>query len=94
MAVASGGGSVQLLPGDGEEVGGPHLDKATGLPVRRPKPVRYEHPNPGDLVHVDIKKLGRIPGGGGHRVMSRQQGQANRKKTRPATRSCYSIVSP
>lgn len=60
-----------------------HLDRATGLPVRRAKPIRYEHPNPGDLVHVDIKKLGRIPDGGGHRVMSRQQGQSNRKKTRP-----------
>lgn len=60
-----------------------HIDKATGLPIRRPKPVRYEHPRPGDLVHIDIKKLGRIPDGGGHRVLSRQQGQANRKKTRP-----------
>lgn len=60
-----------------------HVDKATGLPVRRPKPVRYEHLNPGDLVHVDVKKLGRIPDGGGHRVMSRQQGQSNRKTARP-----------
>jgi transposase InsO family protein len=60
-----------------------HIDQATGLPVRRRKPVRYEHEHPGDLVHVDIKKLGRIPDGGGHRVMSRQQGQANRKTTRP-----------
>jgi hypothetical protein len=65
-----------------------HIDKATGLPVRRPQPVRYEHEHPGDLVHVDVKKLGRIPDGGGHRVMSRQQGQANRKTTRPGTRSC------
>ncbi|GAA3296798.1 hypothetical protein GCM10017708_37640 [Arthrobacter citreus] len=32
-----------------------HLNQATGLPVRRPKPVRYEHKNPGDLVHVDIR---------------------------------------
>ena len=38
-----------------------HLDQASGLPVRRPKPRRYEHPAPGDLVHVDIKKLGRVP---------------------------------
>jgi hypothetical protein len=60
-----------------------HLDRATGLPVRKARPVRYEHPNPGDLVHIDIKKLGRIPDGGGHRVMSRQQGQSNRKTTRP-----------
>jgi hypothetical protein len=44
------------------------LDQATGLPVRRPAPRRYEHPAPGDLVHVDIKKLGRIPEGGGHRA--------------------------
>lgn len=37
-----------------------NLDQNTGLAVRRPKPVRYEHDAPGDLVHVDIKKLGRI----------------------------------
>src|ERR1051325_4862332 len=30
-----------------------HLDRATGTVVRR-----YEHPAPGDLIHVDIKKLG------------------------------------
>jgi transposase InsO family protein len=29
--------------------------------------VRYEHENPGDLVHLDVKKLGRIPLGGGKR---------------------------
>ena len=33
--------------------------------------VRYEHPVPGDLLHIDIKKLGRIPHGGGHRVLGR-----------------------
>jgi transposase InsO family protein len=55
-----------------------HLDQATGLPVRRPKPLRYEHPAPGDLVHVDIKKLGRIPDGGGHRKLGRQAGRKNR----------------
>lgn len=31
--------------------------------------VRYEHPRPGALVHLDIKKLGRIPQGGGKRIM-------------------------
>jgi transposase InsO family protein len=49
------------------------LDRATGRVIRR-----YEHPAPGDLVHVDIKKLGRIPDGGGHRVTSRADGQRNR----------------
>src|SRR6185312_2047967 len=50
-----------------------HLDRATGRAVRR-----YEHPAPGDLVHVDIKKLGNIPDGGGHKVLGRQAGRRNR----------------
>jgi transposase InsO family protein len=49
-----------------------HLDRATGLPVRR-----YEHPAPGDLVHVDVKKLGNIPDGGGWRVHGRAAGKRN-----------------
>ena len=52
-----------------------HVDQATGLPVRRPAPVRYEVPAPGDLVHVDIKKLGRIPDGGGWRAHGRGSAQ-------------------
>lgn len=52
-----------------------YLDQATGLPVRKPKPIRYEKITPGELVHVDIKKLGRIPDGGGHRKL----GAAGRK---------------
>ncbi len=41
-----------------------HLDRATGRAVRR-----YERDRPGELVHVDVKKLGRIPPGrAGHRV--------------------------
>ena len=51
------------------------LDQATGLPVRKPTPIRYEKSRPGELVHVDIKKLGRIPDGGGHRKL----GVAGRK---------------
>ncbi|WP_106815128.1 IS481 family transposase [Microbacterium timonense] len=57
-----------------------HLDQATGLPVRKPKPVRYEVDRPGRLVHVDIKKQGRIPNGGGHRMLGRQAGNRNNKK--------------
>ena len=53
------------------------MDRATGLVVRRVRPVRYEHPHPGDLVHVDIKKLGRIPDGGGHRLVGLQAGRKN-----------------
>ena len=32
------------------------------------QPVRYERQRPGELVHIDIKKLGRIQGGAGWRV--------------------------
>ncbi|TFD84760.1 IS481 family transposase, partial [Cryobacterium psychrotolerans] len=56
-----------------------HIDLNTGLPVRKPKAVRYERENPGDLVHVDVKKLGRIPDGGGHRTLGRQAGRRNRR---------------
>ena len=52
-----------------------HVDQATGLPVRKPEIVRYEKSIPGELVHVDIKKLGRIPDGGGHRMLGRQAGR-------------------
>ena len=55
-------------------------DRATGQVIRR-----YEHEAPGDMVHVDIKKLGRIPDGGGHRVMDRAAGKRNKTKT-PANR--------
>jgi transposase InsO family protein len=50
-----------------------HLDRATKVPVRR-----YERDRPGELVHVDVKKLGNIPDGGGHRTVGRSQGKRNR----------------
>jgi transposase InsO family protein len=54
-------------------------DPATGARLRgRPAPRRYEWAQPGDLVHVDIKKLGRIPDGGGHKVLGRAKGKRNR----------------
>ena len=42
---------------------------------------RYEHAHPGDLIHVDVKKLGRVPDGGGWRYVGRQQGWRNRAAT-------------
>lgn len=53
-----------------------HLDRATGRVVRR-----YERATPGELVHVDIKKLGNIPDGGGHRAVGRQAGTLHRTRT-------------
>jgi len=54
----------------------PHLsmlDALTGIPIRRGPvtPVRYERDAPGELVHIDVKKLGRIPDGGGWRATGR-----------------------
>jgi len=34
---------------------------------------RYERKRPGELIHVDVKKLGRIQGGAGWRVRDRKQ---------------------
>ncbi|MGV9779238.1 helix-turn-helix domain-containing protein [Streptosporangium sp. NPDC003464] len=45
------------------------LDPPTGEQLR--EVVRYEHDRVGDLVHVDVKKLGRIPAGGGRRMHDR-----------------------
>ena len=50
------------------------MDRPTGQVIRR-----YERDQPGELVHVDIKKLGRVPDGGGWRIHGRQQ-RPNRKR--------------
>ena len=39
------------------------------------QPVRYERSRPGELVHIDVKKLGRIEGGAGKRVGARLPGR-------------------
>jgi transposase InsO family protein len=58
-----------------------HLDRATGRTVRR-----YERERPGELVHVDIKKLGNIPDGGGHKIHGRAAGGRNSSAHRDPTR--------
>ncbi|QLH20370.1 IS481 family transposase [Streptomyces sp. Rer75] len=50
-------------------------DRATGEPLRR-----YERSRPGELVHIDVKKLGRIPDGGGHKVLGRAAGRKNKTR--------------
>jgi transposase InsO family protein len=63
----------------------PHLrscDPMTGVVIRASKvtAVRYERARPGELVHMDVKKLGRIPEGGGWRAYGRAESlQPNRK---------------
>jgi transposase InsO family protein len=53
-----------------------HIDRRTGEKIRR-----YEHERPGSLLHIDVKKLGNIPDGGGWRYVGRQQGKKNRAAT-------------
>ena len=48
-----------------------------GQPIRR-----HEHAHPGDLVHIDIKKLRNIPAGGGRRFLGRAAGGRNRQADR------------
>ena len=59
-----------------------HVDVKTGEPARR-----YEHDKPGALIHVDVKKLGNIPDGGGWRFVGRVQGERNREATATRTKS-------
>lgn len=57
-----------------------HIDRATGERIRR-----YEHEKPGDMLHMDVKKLGRIPDGGGWRYLGRERGGRNRAATAART---------
>jgi transposase InsO family protein len=63
-----------------------HLDRATREPIRR-----MEMTRPGELVHVDIKKLGRIPKGGGWRAHGRA-GEGARSYQRRKAAIGYAFV--
>jgi len=58
------------------------LDPITGEVIRASKvtAVRYERARPGELVHMDVKKLGKIPDGGGWRAHGRQIGKTSAQK--------------
>ena len=49
-----------------------HTDRASGVVVR------YQREHPGELVHLDVKKLGRIPDGGGHKIHGRAAAKRGR----------------
>jgi transposase InsO family protein len=63
------------------------LDRATGQVIRR-----YEHSRPGDLVHLDVKKLGKIPQGGGWRMLGRAVGGRNKLKHSPIRRNYHPVI--
>lgn len=55
-----------------------HTDRPTGIPVR------FVRERPGELLHLDVKKLGRIPPGGGHRMRGRgARTESWKKRHRP-----------
>ena len=61
---------------------------AIGCPGWRAGPptgqvVRYQRQRPGELVHVDIKPQGRIPEGGGHRLLGRGRWRRGTGASRP-----------
>jgi len=63
------------------------LDRATSCEVRR-----YERAAPGELVHVDIKKLGNIPDGGGWRAVGRDRGKRNARAHSPRRRGYRPMI--
>ena len=70
------------------------IDPATGMRIRtsRPAPVRYERESPGELVHMDVKKLGRIPDGGGHRVHGRAAARPIKKSATPGYAYLHHVI--
>jgi transposase InsO family protein len=71
------------------------LDPITGQMIRASKTtaIRYERDRPGELVHMDVKKIGRIPEGGGWRAHGRAMGStAARKKTRLGYDYIHSMI--
>jgi len=77
----------------------PHLsalDPITGQVIRASKAtaVRYERDRPGELVHMDVKKIGRIPDGGGWRAGVIPQGgkSSAQKKIKVGFDYVHSVV--
>lgn len=60
------------------------LDRPTGRVVRR-----MESAACGDLVHVDVKKIGKIPAGGGWRMLGRTTGRHNAQADKTGTTNKY-----
>ena len=59
------------------------LDPITGEVIKASKhtATRYERARPGELVHMDVKKIGRIPDGGGWRAVGRAAGSTHRDRS-------------
>ena len=69
-------------------------DPMTGEVIRASKTtaVRYERARPGELVHMDVKKIGRIPDGGGWRAHGRPRALRPETATRVGFDYVHSVV--
>lgn len=68
------------------------LGKLSRLDPLEP-PNRYERRHPGELLHIDIKKLGKINGGAGHRVTGHRRNQnATRRQRRKGAPAGWEFV--
>jgi len=63
------------------------MDRPTGTVIRRIHQTR-----PGELVHMDVKKLGRIPSGGGWRAHGRGQAPQHHSRTRAGYAFVHSAI--
>ena len=70
------------------------LDPLTGAVIRASKAtaVRYERERPGELVHMDVKKIGRIPDGGGWRAHGRAAPDPGRRTRTTGFDYVHSLV--
>ncbi len=70
------------------------LDPLTGTLIRASKTtaVRYERDRPGELVHMDVKKIGRIPDGGGWRAHGRAASDPDRRTRKIGFDYVHSLV--
>lgn len=66
------------------------LDRPTGENMR--PIVRYEHGAPGDMLHIDVKKVGKIPDGGGWRVHGRDSEEALKSRRKANHRPGYTYI--
>jgi transposase InsO family protein len=69
-------------------------DPLTGAPIRASKTttVRYERSRPGELIHMDVKKIGRIRDGGGWKAYGRQMGKAGQRHNPVGFDYVHSVV--
>ena len=65
-----------------------HTDRTSGVVVR------YQREHPGELVHLDGKKLGRIPDGGGHRAHGRVADTPRGRGSATTTSTRRSMTAP